>query len=107
VVWTDARRRGFGLQDIVRWMSSAPAGLAGFAGRIGSLHAGLQANFVVFDPEGEFVVTPERLHHRHPISPYMGEKLKGVIDATYLRGEAVYRAGDFISGKRGRELRVC
>jgi allantoinase len=107
VVWTDASRRGFGLEDIARWMSFAPATLAGFAGRIGSLEAGREANFVVFDPEAEFIVTPERLHYRHAISPYMGESLKGEVDATYLRGEAVYRGGKFTSGTRGRELRVC
>jgi allantoinase len=107
VVWTGARRRGFGLEDIVRWMSSAPAALAGFSGRAGSLEAGREANFVVFDPEGEFVVTPERLHYRHKVSPYLGETLTGVVEATYLRGEPVYRAGKFTSRASGRELRIC
>jgi len=88
-------------------MSLAPATLAGFANRVGSLEAGREANFVAFDPEAEFVVTPEILHYRHAISPYLGERLKGVVDATYLRGEAVYRGGEFISGTRGRELRIC
>jgi allantoinase len=107
VVWTGARRRGFGLDDIVRWMASAPAALAGFAARAGSLQAGRDANFVVFDPEAEFVVTRELLHYRHKISPYLGETLTGVVEATYLRGEPVYRAGEFTSHTRGRELRVC
>jgi allantoinase len=88
-------------------MSAAPAKLAGFSDRIGSLEAGREANFVVFDPEAEFIVTPEKLHYRHAISPYMGEQLKGVVDATYLRGEPVYQGGLFISGARGRELRLC
>ena len=51
-------------------------------------------------------MTPEKLHYRHPISPYMGEKLKGVVAATYLRGEPVYRDGIFDSAPRGRELRL-
>jgi allantoinase len=107
VVWTDAARRGFGLEDIARWMSAAPAALAGLSSRIGSLEAGRAANFVVFSPEAEFVVTSGTLHYRHAISPYMGETLRGVVDATYLRGEPVYRAGEFISAPRGRELRLC
>jgi allantoinase len=107
VVWTDAAQRGFGLEDIARWMSGAPAALAGFSDRIGSFAPGREANFVVFDPESEFVVTPEKLHYRHLISPYMGERLRGVVDATYLRGEPVYRAGEFISPPRGRELTLC
>jgi allantoinase len=107
VVWTDVVQRGFGLDDIARWMSATPAALAGFSDRAGALEAGGKADFVVFDPEAEFVVTPERLHYRHAISPYLGETLRGMVDATYLRGEPVYQAGEFISGARGRELTLC
>jgi allantoinase len=107
VVWTDASQRGFSLEHIARWMSSAPATLAGFSHRIGSLASGREASFVVFDPEAECIVTPERLHYRHPISPYMGERLRGVVDATYLRGEPVYQSGEFISPPRGREVTLC
>jgi allantoinase len=107
VVWSDASRRGFTLDHIVRWMSAAPAALAGISGRVGALEPGRAANFVVFDAEAEFAVTPERLHTRHAISPYVGERLRGEVVATYLRGEAVYRAGEFAAGARGRELRLC
>jgi allantoinase len=107
VVWTSASRRGFGLDDIARWMSSAPAALAGLGARAGALAAGREANFVVFDPEAEFVVTPERLHYRHAISPYLGETLEGVVDATYLRGRPVFAEGTFVSAPHGRELRLC
>jgi allantoinase len=107
VVWTDAARRGFTLDDIARWMSSAPAALAGLSKRAGALEAGRNANFVVFDPEAEFTVTPETLHYRHAVSPYMGERLRGVVTVTYLRGQPVYREGGFFSEVRGRELRLC
>jgi allantoinase len=107
VVWTDASSRGFTLEHIARWMSAAPAALAGFSDRIGSLAPGHEANFTVFDPEAVFTVTPDKLHYRHAISPYMGERLRGVVEATYLRGEPVYREGNFISSPRGRELTLC
>jgi allantoinase len=107
VVWTDASRRDFSLEDIARWMSTAPAALAGLGARAGALEAGREANFVVFDPEAEFAVAPERLHYRHAISPYAGETLRGVVEATYLRGEPVYANGEFVSAPRGRELRLC
>ncbi|HEX9200421.1 MAG TPA: amidohydrolase family protein, partial [Paraburkholderia sp.] len=107
VVWTDAAQRGFSLEAIAQWMSSAPSTLAGIGNRAGELKPGREANFVVFDPEAEFVATPDRLHYRHAISPYLGETLRGVVEATYLRGEPIYRAGEFTSGARGRELRLC
>jgi allantoinase len=107
VVWTDASQRGFTLDDIARWMSSAPAALAGFSDRAGAIAAGREANFTVFNPEAEWVVTPDRLHYRHAISPYMGERLNGMVAATYLRGKPVYQVGEFPNAVRGRELTLC
>jgi allantoinase len=104
VVWTDASRRGFTLDDVVRWMGSAPAALAGFSQKIGALEAGREATFVVFDPKAEFTVTVERLHYRHAISPYIGETLRGVVQATYLRGEAVFQDGQLANKAAGREV---
>jgi allantoinase len=106
-LWTGAVRRGFALDDVAHWMSAAPAALAGLDAQAGVLEAGREANFAVFDPEAEFVVTSDKLHFRHRISPYVGETLRGVVQATYLRGEPVYRAGDFVSRARGRELKLC
>ena len=107
VLWTDAARRGLALEDIARWMSSGPAALAGLSTRAGALAAGREANFVVFDPDAEFTVTADNLHFRHRISPYVGETLRGVVQATYLRGEPVYRDGGFIPRAPGHELTLC
>ena len=107
VVWTEASKRGFRLEDMARWMSAEPARLAGLSGRAGSLEPGRDANVVVFDPDTEFEVSAGALHFRHPISPYVGERLRGAVQATYLRGKPVYQAGKFDSQMRGRELRLC
>ena len=105
VMWTEARRRGFSLPDIVRWMAEQPARLAGCDARKGQIAAGRDADFVVFDPEAEFAVTTERLHHRHPVSPYLGERLQGIVKRTYLRGQVVFQDGEFPGECRGREFR--
>jgi allantoinase len=107
VVWTEAQRRGFALEDVVRWMSAGPAKLAGMSQRAGALAVARDGNFVIFDPEAEFEVTPDRLHFRHAASPYVGARLRGRVEATYLRGEPVWRSGEFDSRRRGRELRLC
>jgi allantoinase len=106
VVWTDAVRRGFALDAIARWMSAAPAALAGIAKQAGALEPGREANFVVFDPDAEFTVAAEALHTRHAVSPYLGERLRGVVRATYLRGEAVFSGNQFMALPQGRELSV-
>jgi allantoinase len=96
-------RRGFTLDHIARWMSSAPATLAGTS-HAGALEAGYDASFVIFDTKAEFTVTIDKLHYRHPISAYMGEKLSGVVKATYLRGEPIYQDGQFAKSPSGREI---
>jgi allantoinase len=73
VMYTEASHRGFSLIDIARWMSEAPAKLAGCHSHKGRLAPGFDADFVVFDPEREFVVSEDRLYYRHPVSPYLGE----------------------------------
>ena len=105
VIWTEASRRGFTLTDLTRWMCEEPARLAGCATRKGRIAEGLDADFVIFEPEAEFVVTEDRLYYRHPVSPYLGERLRGVVKATYLRGQCVFTDGQFCGGARGREIR--
>ena len=103
LMWTEARRRGFTLLDLAGWMSAAPARLAGSDARKGRLAAGYDADFVVFDADREFIVTEDKLHYRHPLSPYLGETLYGMAKATYLRGNAVFAEGEFPGTPVGRE----
>jgi allantoinase len=103
LMWTEAGKRGFTLLDVARWMAAEPARLAGCDTRKGRLAAGYDADFVVFDSEREFVVTKNKLHYRHPLSPYLGETLRGVVKDTYLRGKAVFAEGEFLGEPDGRE----
>jgi allantoinase len=103
LMWTEASRRGFTVLDLARWMASAPARLAGCDTRKGRIAAGYDADFVVFDPDREFTVTEDRLHYRHPVSPYMGETLRGVVKGTYQRGSPVFSEGKFPGKPGGRE----
>jgi len=106
VLWTECVKRGVSLGDLSRWTSLAPAKLAGLSTEIGSIETGKHANLVAFDAEASFVVTPDRLHYRHKISPYMGETLRGVVRSTWLRGERVFHAGEFAQQAKGREYAV-
>jgi allantoinase len=105
VMWTEASRREFTLVDIVRWMADGPARLAGCTPRKGRIAAGCDADLVVFDPDANVQVTPERLHYRYPLSPYLDETLRGVVKATYLRGQPVFADGNFPGDPTGREWR--
>jgi allantoinase len=91
-VWTVARRRGRSLDDVVRWMATAPASLAGLTAK-GQLAPGRDADLVAFDSEDSYVVDPARLQHRHPVTPYAGRSLTGRVRQTWLRGTALLEAG--------------
>jgi len=88
VVWTEARRRGHVLSEVVAWMSEAPAKLAGLRQK-GKIAPGFDADFCVLAPEESFVVEPDRLYHRNTLTPYAGRRLMGVVRETWLRGERV------------------
>jgi allantoinase len=103
IMWSEASRRGFALPDLARWMAAEPARLAGLGTRKGRIAAGYDADFVVFDSERELTVTEDKLHYRHRVSPYLGETLRGVVKATYLRGNPVFAEGKFLGEPEGRE----
>ena len=85
VVWTNASARGFGVHDLARWCSAAPARLAGLNSK-GAIAPGRDADFVVWSPEETFVVTPGMILHRHKVTPYLGATLKGVVKETWVGG---------------------
>ncbi|MFE3325749.1 allantoinase AllB [Streptomyces sp. NPDC059176] len=91
-VWTEARGRGHTLEDVARWMSDAPARLAGLA-RKGAVEAGRDADFVVLAPDETFTVDPTELHHRNQVTAYAGKTLHGVVKSTWLRGERIVENG--------------
>ncbi|MFJ9055619.1 allantoinase AllB [Streptomyces sp. NBC_00111] len=91
-VWTEARRRGHGLEDVVRWMSAGPAELAGLS-RKGAIEVGRDADFAVLAPEETFTVDPAGLFHRNQVTAYAGKTLHGVVRSTWLRGTRIAADG--------------
>jgi allantoinase len=87
-VWTAARERGIALEQVVTWMARRPADLAGLVHK-GRIAVGADADLVAFDPDAAWVVDAGALHHRNPVTPYAGRTLRGVVRATWLRGELV------------------
>jgi allantoinase len=104
-IWTEARSRGYALTDVVRWMCNGPAEYDGLAGSKGAIAVGYDADLVIFDPEKRLRVAPNKLHHRHKLTPYAGRELIGAVEATFLRGQLIFDNGTVSEMPRGRVLR--
>jgi allantoinase len=104
VMWTNFQSRGFGLRELTRWMSTAPAKLAGLHNRKGRLEIGYDADIVIWHPEKEFKVAPEIIHFKNKITPYSGMNLRGVVETTFVRGVKVYENGWFSASPIGKLL---
>jgi allantoinase len=102
--WTGAAERGLSFSQLSRWLTREPARLAGLDNRKGEISVGMDADLVVWDPDGVTEVEGSRLEHRHPITPYEGMKLRGAVVTTILGGITVFD-GDGISPGNGRMLR--
>ncbi|MEU6860848.1 allantoinase AllB [Glycomyces sp. NPDC046736] len=99
VLWTEARRRGLTLAELVQWTSTRPADLVGLD-RKGRIATGADADLVAFEPDRSWTVRAAGLLHRHPLTPYEGRILRGRVAATWLRGTRVDTEG----APRGRLL---
>ncbi|HEX2370096.1 MAG TPA: allantoinase AllB [Acidimicrobiia bacterium] len=93
--WTAAAARGIAVEKLVGWLATAPARLAGLDK--GTIEPGKDADLIVWDPDAEFTVEPAGLHHRHPLSPYEGMTMRGVVETTIVRGRVVARNGEVVS----------
>src|SRR6185436_18512228 len=103
VVWAGAHKRGLALERVIQWMAAAPARLAGLS-RKGRIAAGCDADLVVFDPDRTFVVDAASLYHRHPVTPYAGERLRGIVRRTWVRGQPVFHGDGKFGEPTGRVL---
>jgi allantoinase len=101
-VWTAARERGHGLEDVVRWMSERTAALVGLDAK-GAIAPGRDADFAVLAPDETFTVDPAALQHRNRVTAYAGRTLCGVVKSTWLRGQRIVADGEFTEPK-GRLL---
>jgi allantoinase len=103
-VWTGAHARGATLDVVAARMAEAPARLAGLYPHKGVLAVGADADFLVFDPDQEFTVEQAKLYHRHPVTPYDGRRLRGVVRMSLVRGHVAFDDGVFAKRPSGRLL---
>jgi allantoinase len=90
------------LPELSRLRTEA-ARLFGLA-RKGALAPGYDADLALVDLDAMWTVNEGTLHDRHGRSPFRGAVLRGVVQATLVRGNVVYEAGQRASDPFGQFL---
>jgi len=76
------------MDKIIELMAKKPAELLGLDA--GILKEGCPADIVIFDPDEEWTVDPEKFKSKARNTPYGGMKLRGKVKYTISRGKVVY-----------------
>lgn len=102
---SEALRGRIPLERLAWVLSEGTARLYGLYPRKGAVLPGADADLVLVDPEGETVIRNERLHSKHPISPWNGTRVRGALRAAVLRGKVVMRDGEPVGEPSGMLVR--
>ena len=103
IIWTVALRDKTGIAEISNLMSRNVADFLGLKNK-GRLEPGADADIVVWSPEKKLKVSRSNIRFRHPITPYEGQMLSGLVELTYVRGNKVYDKGSLVSSPTGQVI---
>ena len=71
----------------------------------GKIALGYDGDFALVNLEKEFILQPEALFYKHKVSPYVGDRFRGTVSQTILRGTTIFKDGKIVSQPIGRHLR--
>jgi allantoinase len=71
----------------------------------GRITPGNHADLALVDLSRCFTLQSEDLQQRHPISPYIGQTFRGLVERTIRRGETIFSKGNITAQSRGVFLR--
>ena len=103
VVWTVALRDKTPIADVSNWMSRNVADFLGLKNK-GRFEIGADGDVVIWSPEKKLKVSRSNIRFRHPITPYEGQMLSGLVEQTFVRGTKVYDKGSLVSSPTGQVI---
>ena len=102
-LWTAAKRHNGSLNEMAKWLCEKPALLPQLMTK-GKIAIGYDADFVIWNPDKSVIITDEMIHHKHKLTPYLHQKLYGVVEQTWLKGKIVFAGGKFLHLNKGQIL---
>jgi allantoinase len=105
IIWTEMLKRKLPALYLLPWLCEAPAKLARLSNRKGQIAVGMDADILVWNPNQEVLISEKNLLTKHTSnSPYLGKKLTGTIEHTFLRGQKSFTSGKVSNHPRGTLL---
>ena len=89
------------MAKLVDVFSTAPAQLFGFYPRKGVIAPGADADIVVFDPAGEYVISAATQAQNIDYTPYEGVTVKGIVRRVLSKGQVVVSDGKWVGRDGG------
>lgn len=83
------------LPQFTRLVSQKPAEAFGLHNK-GSITPGKDADFVLYNPNGEWTISAANQTQRVDYTPFEGMKIKGRIERVFLRGQEVVKQGKIL-----------
>ncbi|SDG96557.1 allantoinase AllB [Desulfosporosinus hippei] len=71
----------------------------------GKIAVGYDGDFALVDLDKEFTLQAEDLFYKYQVSPYVGDRFRGAVTQTILRGTTVFKDGKIVSKPIGKHLR--
>jgi len=99
VLWTAAMQRGIVITEVSKWLSINPSKLIRLENRKGQIARGCDADLIIVNTEKSFEVKEDTILHKHKLTPYLHERLYGVVESVFLNGEKVFEASSLLQKK--------
>lgn len=90
------RKKRLSLSRLIDLLARNPARIYGIDRRKGDIRVGLDADFVIWNPDEETVITAQHQHGNADWSPYEGWPISGALAYTIRRGEVLVDHAQFV-----------
>lgn len=104
MIVTGAIKRGISLQRVSQILSYNAAKIFGMLPAKGTLRIGADADIAVLDLNKEAVIKAGDLHSSSTFTPYEGIRTKASVEATFLRGNLIWKDGKLVKANSGRTI---
>ena len=105
-ILSEANKGRITFNKAVELCATNPAIMFGISGCKGAIEVGRDADIVIYDPKMKFTITNKKMHGLTDHIIWEGVEVKGYPQATYSRGELVFKDGKFLGSKgRGRFIK--